>query len=522
MLCDFYYPGSPSRREAAPSSEFSFLVCRCGRCHQAEFFVRLAGIASIMTMVTAARWVLSPRLSRCVHRSAVPCLPIVAFPTGRSPRSSFLSSAARRNDINTRTPFLLADIGEGIKEVEVLQWFVRPGDVVRQFDKICEVQSDKATVEITSRYDGEIVELNGEAGEMIQVGTPLLYMLSSEGAGTDPTEVSSTMETTHVSIEDESTRRDTEREETPVFFHPVDNKILASPAVRKMGREYGIDLSSLAATGPGGRLLKSDVLSHLQATDRLPSSEATTSDPYGSVAPISLPSIDDTDIIKLKGYSRLMVQSMTDALQIPHMCFGDEVEVGKLMDCRSDLKAMGSNISLLSLMIKACSLAMLEYPHVNACVHDAAAGELRLLSSHNIGVAMDTPRGLVVPAIRGCERLTVQEIQNELDRLKEAAKDSKLQPCDLEGTSFTLSNIGSIGGTYMKPVIVPPQLAMGAIGQIQRLPRFDENDQVYAARVVTVSWAGDHRFLDGATLARFSQTFKRLIENPITMLTNLR
>jgi 2-oxoisovalerate dehydrogenase E2 component (dihydrolipoyl transacylase) len=324
-------------------------------------------------------------------------------------------------------------------------------------------------------------------------------------------------------------------------------KFLTSPAVRKLGREYGLELSTIHGSGPQGRLLKSDVLTYLQEQGRMPFSQTTSTTPCTSAATPSSPTgpapsepephTDEKDeIYTLRGYSRLMIGSMTAALQVPHMGFGDELEVGKLLQYRRELKAskkQNHNISILTFLIKACSLALKKYPVCNAVVHDLDHCQLKLLKNHNIGVAMDTPRGLVVPVIHNVQTKSLVEIQNDLDRLKALAADSKLTLEDLTTPTFTLSNIGSMGGTYMQPIIVPPQLAMGAIGSIQRLPRFvnvnhsdKDNDngnlQVYAASIMHVSWAGDHRFLDGATLARFHAAFKSYVENPVHMLVHLK
>jgi 2-oxoisovalerate dehydrogenase E2 component (dihydrolipoyl transacylase) len=203
------------------------------------------------------------------------------------------------------------------------------------------------------------------------------------------------------------------------------------------------------------------------------------------------------------------------------------LDVGRLLQCRRELKESthGLNISILAFLIKACSLALKQYPVCNAILHDLDKCQLKIMHCHNLGIAMDTPRGLVVPVIRNVQTKSLVEIQHDLDRLKLLAADSKLAPDDLMTPTFSLSNIGSMGGgTYMQPVIVPPQLAMGAFGKIQRVPRFvDKNDdQVYAASIMNVSWAGDHRFLDGATLARFHAAFKGYVENPVHMLVHLK
>ena len=497
----------------------------------------------------------------------------------------FFSTAAAATNDNDGTsatiPFLLADIGEGILEVELLQWFVREGDAIRQFDKVCEVQSDKATVEITSRYDGIVAQLTGGAvGDLVRVGQPLLMMQVETAVGSDEWSTSrDSMESSsltsavdyaderlhiptigsqfHLSSDDDEDTNKTDgvstTDSSPFTGGGSASKYQASPAVRKLGAEYKIDLSTIRPSGPSGRLLKSDVVTYLQEQGlwrvttmsgdhgnslgvlQSPAAQLETDSTTTSI-PSNGPKQDE--IIQLKGYNRLMVQTMTASLQIPHMGFSDELIVNKLLDSRKDLnssmEAGSTNISLLVFLTKAASLALAEYPMVNAQVHSAADYQVKLKTDHNIGIAMDTPRGLVVPVLKQVQTKSLLELQEELNMLKQLAAASQLAPEHLSDGTFTLSNIGSMGcGTYMQPVIVSPQLAMGAIGSIRTLPRFasdmdgtmttaDVASRVVAAQVLTVSWAGDHRFLDGATLARFHKSFKRYVEHPVHMLAHLK
>lgn len=469
------------------------------------------------------------------------------------------------------TPFLLADIGEGIKEVELLQWYCQPGDSLQQFDKVVEVQSDKATVEITSRYDGVVAALCAATGDMVQVGQPLLYFhnenddSSSNSAAADAPAIPVTASTTtttsaleDLSLELPVPHAQEDRLRIPTVashFHlasdddfPEDDhtgnhthhgssagKFLTSPAVRQLGRQYKLDLATIHGSGPQGRLLKSDVLTYLKeqgllkatlASDESITTRQAASTPT-STSTTTIEEEEEDEIVTLRGYNRLMVKSMTAALETPHMGFGDELDMTRLLQCRRELKDAGTSVSILSFLLKAISLALVQYPVCNAVIYDLEACQLRLIRQHNLGVAMDTPRGLVVPVVHHVQSKSLTDIQADLDRLKATAAESKFTPADLTTPTFTMSNIGATGngGTYMNPVIVPPQLAMGAVGQIQRLPRFEKGGtsmQVCEAHIMTVSWAADHRFLDGATLARFHGVFKGFVENPVSMLVHLK
>lgn len=525
-----------------------------------------------------------------------------SYHTTQSPRSSPALPETLPNDDpedgSTRiVPFLLADIGEGILEVELLQWFVNVGDVIHQFDRVCEVQSDKATVEITSRYDGVVVErTGGNVGDLVRVGQPLLRVRVAREGNDEPAawrsgsdsesppwdredegtwnmpppsseerlRIPSVGSQFHLSSDDDVLEKDDDYTELDASItrsqaatayeasqatRDCEGKFQASPAVRKLGAEYKIDLTTIRPSGPGGRLLKSDVVTYLKEQGLWRGIEAAAdqqtipaSGTDRSVTTASRPLEQKDEIIQLKGYNRLMVQTMTASLQIPHMGFADELILNHLLQCRQQLNQDGSstNLSMLVFLTKAASLALTEVPTVNALVHSATDYEIQVKTDHNIGIAMDTPRGLVVPVLKQVQRKSLVELQNELNTLKELAAASQLKTEHLSDGTFTLSNIGSMGcGTYMQPVIVSPQLAMGAFGSIQTVPRFSKamstaanggNDlkinaeelSVVAAKVLNVSWAGDHRFLDGATLARFHKVFKRFVENPVAMLANMR
>jgi len=463
-------------------------------------------------------------------------------------------------------PFLLADIGEGIKEVELLQWYVEPGDTVQQFDKICEVQSDKATVEITSRFDGVVQKLAGNVGDMMQVGEPLLFLqqqtddghhavsspknnenkeMTGSGSKDDSSSISGKLVEDSIQAQQQDERLQIPTVASQFHLEADDDdesstahhaRVLTSPAVRKLAREYNLNVGTIKGSGPAGRVLKSDVVTYLQEQGRWrddkqqPQTEASTVKPSAETttkAP-STELIQQDEIVQLKGYNRLMVKTMTAALQTPHMSFGDEVVCGELLETRKILNnssaTTSTKISMLALLIKAVDLALTEHRAVNAVVHDVEHCQIKICAQHNIGIAMDTPRGLVVPVIRNCQQLSITDIQHTLDRFKETA--GKFTEDDLQGATFTISNIGSVGsGTYMQPVLAPPALAMGALGRIRTIPRFrDDNDvsSVYAAQVLTVTWAADHRFLDGATLGRFHNAFSRYVEQPVTMLAHLK
>lgn len=459
------------------------------------------------------------------------------------------------------TPFLLADIGEGISEVELLQWFVNPGDTVSQFDRICEVQSDKAAVEITSRFDGVVETLCGEVGGMMFVGKPLLYITTAGNGGEvgasvevqqqPPQEMTQQTMTLH-NVDDEQDRLripsaganysshyeektmdQNAIEQSPQVGRARATKVLTSPAVRKLGKENNIDLGTVLGTGPRGRVLKADVLKIINSSNNStvatpPSSSSSLSSAQEKISSTLVSSPQQDTVIPIRGYNRLMVKSMTSSLQIPHMVYADEINVNALTEVRDSLRPLAKEMGVpkltyLPFFIKATSLALSTYPVLNSTI-DVEEMTLTYHVEHNIGVAVDTERGLTVPVVNGCQDRSVLEIAEELNRLYSLAIEGSLSEADITNPTFTLSNIGAIGGTYMSPVVLPPQVAIGAMGKIQRLPRFvsDDSDEVESARIMPISWAGDHRAVDGATMARFSNMWKSFCENPSSMMFAMR
>jgi 2-oxoisovalerate dehydrogenase E2 component (dihydrolipoyl transacylase) len=449
-------------------------------------------------------------------------------------------STRQQTEIET-IPFKLADIGEGITEVELLQWFVKEGDRVKSFDRICEVQSDKATVEITSRYDGHVGKLHYEVGEVMKVGQPIVNINQTEGSQAKLNENT---------LPEKSADDIVSNDSPPDAAAPVDvdfnnrsKGLLTTPAVRRIARERKIDLSAIKGSGPSGRILKEDVLGPSSGSnnrDNAPASDNTNvgnskrwqgdsqSSPQGEAR---------REVVPIRGIQKIMFQSMTSSKEIPHLTLTDEIVVDNLVKAKSDLKSwcVERNIKLtyLPFFIKATSLALKEYPVLNTSISEDNSN-LIYHESHNIGIAMDTPKGLVVPVIHNVQSKSVLDIIDELKNLQQLAADGKLTERELTGATFSLSNIGSITGTYAVPVIVPPQVAIGAIGRFQVIPRYtlngtkistaaqanDPNVKVTPSTIMNISWSADHRVIDGATVARFSKLWSSYLENPMLISIN--
>jgi 2-oxoisovalerate dehydrogenase E2 component (dihydrolipoyl transacylase) len=475
---------------------------------------------------------------------------VAAIPSSAaSPAACFHSSARRSAAAPTvvATPgstidFNLADIGEGIAECEVLKWFIKEGDTIAQFDKVCEVQSDKANVEITSRYDGLVTSLKYKVGDLAKVGRPLLSIKiagSADGAAAATGEPAAAAAAAPAASSPKAAAA-----ACPVEEASANGKVLTSPAVRRIAKEEKIDLTQVRATGPGGRILKEDVLNFIKggrkATAMPSASAAAAAVEYSALAgaapakasgstakpivPVSKYLREDK-VIPITGLNRIMVQTMNAANAIPQLGYGDEIAVDNLYDLRvqlnKDAAKYGVKLSYMPFILKAASLALKQYPQLNAHTN-ADCSQVTHKAQHNLGLAMDTPRGLLVPNIKDCQDKSILEIAQEMARLAKLGSEGKLGRDDLTGGTFTISNIGTIGGTYLKPILVVPEVVIGALGAFQTLPRFDKDMNVKAARVMNISWSADHRVVDGATMARFSNLFKAYLENPTSMLLDTK
>eukprot|EP00027_Filamoeba_sp_ATCC50430_P006869 CAMPEP_0168564316 /NCGR_PEP_ID=MMETSP0413-20121227/13177_1 /TAXON_ID=136452 /ORGANISM="Filamoeba nolandi, Strain NC-AS-23-1" /LENGTH=506 /DNA_ID=CAMNT_0008595973 /DNA_START=43 /DNA_END=1560 /DNA_ORIENTATION=- len=413
--------------------------------------------------------------------------------------------------------FNLADIGEGIAECEILKWHVKEGDKIRQFDLLCEVQSDKATVEITSRYDGVIKKLHYKKGDMAKVGSPLVDIDTGSGSSASAKPTTPEKQPT----KQEQPQAPSTPSQAPASSHLAEHneKVLATPAVRHLARKHNLDLRQIQPSGRDGRVLKEDVIKFVESGGQ-PQPVAAKAAPSTPAAPPSVtipPPLAEDRVITLSGYSRIMAKTMAASVSVPRFGYCDEIVMDALLKFRKDLKSIGDKqgvkITYMPIIIKAISLALKKYPYLNSHYNDAA-GTLTLKASHNIGVAMDTPNGLVVPNIKNVQDKSLIEVAREMNRLHELALKAALPRDDLTGGTFSISNIGSIGGTYASPVIVVPEVAIGAIGRMQKVPRFDEKNNVIPVHVMNVSWSADHRVIDGATMANFSNLWKNYLENP--------
>jgi 2-oxoisovalerate dehydrogenase E2 component (dihydrolipoyl transacylase) len=316
-----------------------------------------------------------------------------------------------------------------------------------------------------------------------------------------------------ITVNSGSTSKQTDTDsDTKDIDSKASGKALASPAVRRLARELEIDLSQVAGSGDKGRVLKDD----LSAASPL------------AVQPVAITPVltGGKRVEPIRGIQAAMAKHMIHSVfTVPHFSVSEEIQLDKLIGARSQLKEIfegeGVKLSFMPFFIKAMSLALEQFPIINSQVNQDCS-EITYFDDHNIGIAVDSKNGLVVPNIKGVQRLSLFEIAQKANELVSLAREGKLKNTDLKGGTISISNIGVLGGTVSTPVINAPESAIVALGKIQRLPRFDENDQVTAVNIMQVSWSGDHRIIDGATMVRFNNLWKSYLENPLYMLAKIK
>ncbi|KAF8661775.1 hypothetical protein HU200_056728 [Digitaria exilis] len=434
--------------------------------------------------------------------------------------ASEASAAAPAGEAAELVEVPLAQTGEGIAECELLRWFVAEGDQVDEFQPLCEVQSDKATIEITSRFKGKVHQIHFGPGDIVKVGETLLKMIVGDSQIVSPDNI---FPSADKSLGEESV--------VPSSEGNIHSGTLSTPAVRHLAKQYGININEIVGTGKDGRVLKEDVLNYAVSKGLCKEQSSSLEESAGPVELLKeaeplpgVPFYEDKKIV-LRGYQRAMVKSMSLAAKVPHFHFLEEINCDSLVQLKTAFQNVNKDNTMkhtfLPFLIKSLSMALSKYPMLNSSFIEQT-NEVVLKGSHNIGIAMATTHGLVVPNIKKVQSLSILEITKELARLHEMASHNKLSAADIEGGTITLSNIGAIGGKFGSPLLNLPEVAIIALGRIQKLPRFDDDENVYPSSTINVTVGADHRVVDGAMVARFCNEWKGLVEKPELLLLHMR
>ena len=415
----------------------------------------------------------------------------------------------------------MPDVGEGVAEAELVEWHVKPGDAVREDMVLAAVMTDKATVEIPSPVSGTVTWLAGEIGDIIAVKAPLVR-INVGGQGNAPSDdksqepVKAEPATKHEAVAEERllVAKPVESPKTATILPsaeagtPVvgtgDAKPLASPAVRRRAQDQGIDLRRVHGTGPARRITHEDLDVYAAGGAQAPAAAA----PARKTA---------TEEIKVTGLRRRIAEKMTlAASRIPHITYVEEVDVTDLEDLRETMnkgrRPEQPKLTILPFLMRAMVRAIAEQPGVNATFDDEA-GIITRSSGIHIGIATQTPSGLMVPVIRHAEARTVWDCATEVTRLAEAARTGTAQREELSGSTITITSLGAMGGIVTTPIINHPEVAIVGVNKILVRPVWDGN-QFVPRKIMNLSSSFDHRVIDGWDAATFVQRIKTLLETP--------
>ncbi|QBL09315.1 dihydrolipoyllysine-residue acetyltransferase [Rheinheimera sp. D18] len=432
------------------------------------------------------------------------------------PAATATHSAAPAATVMASEDFILPDIGEGIVECELVEWLVAEGDDIVEDQPVCDVMTDKALVQIPAKYSGKVTRLYYAKGEIAKVHAPLFAMQHAGTAAAAPAVVATTtaVQQANVPLQAKATAQ-----AANVQAKVINTKALASPAVRRLARELNIDLNTVPGSGEKGRVYKEDVHAFVSGNSKAVAVSAVASAPSATVAPAA------NRVEPIKGIKAIMARQMTESVStIPHFTYCEEIDLTELIALRSSLKdgyaKQGIKLTMMPFFIKTLSLAIKQFPIMNSQV-SADCTELTYMTDHNVGIAVDSKVGLLVPNIKGCQHKSVIQIAEELGQLTDKAREGRVSPADLKGGTISISNIGALGGTVATPIINKPEVAIVALGKVQTLPRFNSRGEVEARQIMMISWSGDHRVIDGGTIARFTNLWKQYLEQPASMLVEM-
>ncbi|MGO9614027.1 MAG: dihydrolipoamide acetyltransferase family protein [Dissulfurispiraceae bacterium] len=417
--------------------------------------------------------------------------------------------------------FVLPDSGEGITEVEIRKWLIKEGDAIDEHQTMLEVETDKAIVEVPSPKSGRVLKIYKREGEIVKVGEVLMTI-----AGKDETpvqEAPAVVRGRSVSVVGELPEEEEKvpamtaagKDKTPVQEPPADvrgksvsvvgvlpeekEEILATPAVRALAKEKGVKIEDVKGSGPGGSIIRQDIL---EASEKIKGGE----DQYGP-----------TERAPLKGLRRTIAKNLVTSQRMTAFVTGmDEADITELWVLREKekrtVKDKGVQLTFLPFFIKAVQHALTEHPLLNASV-DEEREELITKKYYNIGVAVDTPEGLMVPVIKGVEKKTILELASEIQQLSSLARERQIKMADMKGGTFTITNYGHFGGIFATPIINYPEVAILGTGKVSEKP-WVSGGQIVIRRILPLSLTFDHRVTDGVDAALFLTKVIRYLEDP--------
>ena len=410
--------------------------------------------------------------------------------------------------------FKLPDLGEGTVDAEIVAWHVRPGDEIAEDSALVEVMTEKATVEVPAPVSGRIVSLTGGPGDRVAVGAELAVFETQLGAGS-PANGKPAAAAAAAQAPSAAPDATTSMAPDAAAGAARGGRVLTSPAIRRQAREAGIDLASVAGSGPNGRITRDDLATHLEHWAAPDAGTRDTIVPRGTA---------DVQEIKVIGLRRLIAERLSEAKRtIPHFAYVEEVDVTELESLRVHLNAARSSASpgltYLPFLIVALVRTLQDFPQCNG-TYDAARGVLLRHRAVHVGVATQTPDGLKVPVLRDAQSKPLRTIAAEIRRLSEAARTNKASKSELSGSTITVTSLGKLGGIASTPIINAPELAIIGVNRALERPAV-LHGAITVRRMMNLSSSFDHRFIDGYDAAAMIQALKERLEHPALMFADL-
>ena len=412
----------------------------------------------------------------------------------------------------------MPDIGEGIAQVELVEWFVKVGDTITEDQVVADVMTDKATVEIPSPVSGKVLALGGQPGEVMAVGSELIR-IEVEGAGNHQESASKPAPVVAAAPEPKPAPVEVPAAKPQVAAAPVESapivprganeKPLASPAVRKRAWDAGIELRYVHGSGPAGRILHEDLDAFLTQPTR---------SSHG--APSGYAKREDSEQIPVIGLRRKIAQRMQDAKRrVAHFSYVEEIDVTALEALRQQLNSKHGDsrgkLTLLPFLVRALVVALRDFPQINATYDDEAQVITRHGAVH-VGIATQGDNGLMVPVVRHAEAASLWANASEIARLAHAARNNKASREELSGSTITLTSLGALGGIVSTPVVNTPEVAIVGVNRMVERPMVI-NGQIVIRKMMNLSSSFDHRVVDGMDAAQFIQAVRGLLEQPASL-----
>ena len=411
--------------------------------------------------------------------------------------------------------FKFPDVGSGITEGEVLKVYIKEGDIVKEDQVLFEIETAKAVVEMPSPSGGAILKLNVKEGQTIKVGD-ILAVIGDSGEKIEEKEVEKE-EPTKIEIAKKPEKSQSQTITPQSSYTSNSARIVATPHTRQLAKNLGIELDKIKGTGNGGRITDEDVQN--AANSGIGKRESTQK----SDAPrVKFERFGEVLRIPIHGVRKTIMERIQISVSVPTVTNTDSADITRLVRLREKEKKVALNkgikLTYLPFIAKAVIIALREHPYVNSSI-DEQENQIVLKKYYNIGIAVDTPDGLIVPVIKNADKKSIFELAMDMEKLSEKARERKLTVEDMQAGSFTITNLGTFGGLFFTPILNHPESAILGIGKIIDNLKYDDK-KILVRKTLPLSLTYDHRVIDGALAARFLNTIIKHLEDPDLLLVN--